>query len=395
MYDSLFRRLRRGLWQWIFLILLAGGAYASLVGAIRGGSRPTHLGDTITASLSSGLIVGCGLALAVGGFSIAAFLFASDWQGTAWIRRAALLIAPLGYLAAVLASISGLGRVGNIWSLLLAPWSTRSVLSGLGWSLLVIAGLLAVEFAPGRCSVSGWRPSPRYRRIIGLLLAIVVAVAAMLHELALLSPVLRAPGRYSPLWATPALPMLFFFSGVCACLAVIIFSARYARVAAVLSGAQLGNVGRWLATVLFLYLLLRFQDFLQRGIIDQLAPMGSAKYLLGLELALLLLPILLLAGGGAENSTRLMLAAEMAMAGVMTNRLNTLITAVEARNGFPYFPTWTEMAIALSIAAAAVAAFTVAARRWGVFGTVGNDFSEIGVPQAVAALLPPRSAHGD
>jgi len=393
MYESIFRRLRLGFWQWIFLILLAGGAYASLVSAMRGSGRVGQVSHTFTASLSSGLIAGCGLALAVGAFSIAAFLYYSDWRGVAWIRRATLLIAPLGYLAAALASISGLERIGQIGLLILAPWNTRSIQAGLGWYLLVIAALLAMEFAPGRCSVSGWHPSPSGRRFVGLLLAALAALVAMLHELALLRPILLAPERFSPLWATPELPVLFFFSGVCACLAVAVFSARNRKSVAEVSDTQLSNVGRWLAAMLWLYLLLRLNDFLQRGIVYQLVPTGTENYLLGLELALLLLPIFLLGGKGAENTARIIAAADITIAGVMTNRLNTLITATEG--GPQYFPAPEEMLIALSIAAAAVAGFTVAAKRWNVFGTLENGFGDDVVPQDVAALLPSGSRYGN
>ncbi len=392
MQDLFFRRLHLGLWQWIFLIVLAGGAYASLVSAIRG-SGASHLNNTFTASLSNGLIANCGLALAVGGFSVAAFLYYSDWRGVAWIRRAALLMAALGCLAAALASVAGVDRIGQIWSLLSVPWNTRSTLAGLGWSLLVIAVLLAWEFALGRFSISGWHPSPWGRRFVGLLLAALAALLAMLHEFALLRPILHAPERFSPLWATPALPALFFCSGVCACLAVAVFSAHNRRWATEVSDRQLSNVGRWLAAVLLLYLVLRSNDLLQRGIIDQLAPRGTENYLLGLELALLLLPILLLAGKGAENTTRIVAAADFTIAGVMANRLNTLITATEG--GSRYFPAPEEILIALSIAAAAVAGFTVAARRWSVFSTVEDTFSEEAVPQDVAAVSPSGSRHGN
>ncbi len=386
-------RKRLGPWQWIFLSLLGGGAAASLYGAMRGLGRATNLNDTFPWGIGSGLNVFCGLALATGGYCVAAAVYIFGWRNDKAVRRVALLIGFGGYMTALLGVIATLGRPAQIRPLLAGFWNSRSVLAGTLAFLLLFVLIFALEFAPEifshfRRVAPSWLPSAE----IPLLL--LAAVISILHEAVLARLIVVSQGRFSPLWASPSLLPMLLISSVCACLAVIIFASRHAakRLGRALSPSQVAAVGKALAILLFLYLVLRLQDFLGRGMLTALLEFHSENYLLGLELSLFLAPLLLLADTrrtGLSTPARAKtarsgdpgwaayLSAILVIGGFVTNRLNTAITSLEAASHASYFPKWPEVLIAYGIAAWGVGTFAVALNRLPVLPARTDSFDSL------------------
>ena len=60
-------------------------------------------------------------------------------------------------------------------------------------------------------------------------------------------------------------------------------------------------------------------------------------------------------------------SAVMVLAALITNRLNTCITSVEATTGLRYLPSWNELVIAYSVIALGVVAFSLTVKRLPVF----------------------------
>ena len=128
------------------------------------------------------------------------------------------------------------------------------------------------------------------------------------------------------------------------------------------------SLGKVLAALLFLYLNIRIADFAYRNIPLFVWKNNPENVLLGLEMGLILLPIVLLIDQRNLKSPRMVyLCSGMVLAGLITNRLNTCITSVEAAMNSRYLPGWSEFLVSYSIVALGVAAFSVIAKRLPLF----------------------------
>ncbi len=91
---------------------------------------------------------------------------------------------------------------------------------------------------------------------------------------------------------------------------------------------------------------------------------------------LILLELVLLLCGmiwihGSENQPReLFVGSALVVAGIIANRLNTDITALEAASGQTYLPRWGEFLISYSLIAAGIAGFSLAVKHLSVFTDV-------------------------
>ena len=130
----------------------------------------------------------------------------------------------------------------------------------------------------------------------------------------------------------------------------------------------MAGLGKVLAALLFLYLGVRIADLVYRGIPLLVWKNNPENVLLGLEMGLIILPIVLLINErNLENPRIVYLCSEMVLAGLITNRLNTCITSVEAATNSKYLPGWSEFLVAYSIVALGVAAFSLMAKRLPLF----------------------------
>ena len=162
----------------------------------------------------------------------------------------------------------------------------------------------------------------------------------------------------------------FFISAVAAGLAMTIFESWHSSRA---FGRQLelpllASMGRVLAVLLTVYLMIRYLDLLRRGVLPRLLENRTETWLFGLEISLLLLPALLLYRRHVRTSPgKLYACAVMVVFGFIANRLNVSLTGMEAGSGTHYIPKWTEVALTLFIVALGFAAFRAAASYLPVF----------------------------
>jgi hypothetical protein len=91
--------------------------------------------------------------------------------------------------------------------------------------------------------------------------------------------------------------------------------------------------------------------------------------LLLLEIVLLLVGMMWIKGS-EEEPRELFFGAALIIAGVVANRLNTAITALEAGAGQDYLPRWGEFLISYSLVAAGVAGFALGVKHLSVFSEV-------------------------
>ena len=386
---------RRGLsfWQWVLMVLVAGGVYATFVRFYYGLGGSTHLSDSFPWGLWIGFDILCGVGLAAGGFTLAAVVHIFNIERYKPVLRPAILTAFLGYLLVIAALLVDLGRPLRIWHALVM-WNPRSVMFEVAWCVMLYTAVLALEFAPVVFERLGWHLALRWVRAVSIPLVIAGVILSTLHQSSLGSLYLIVPEKLYPLWYTPLLPVLFFVSALCVGLAMIIFESWHSSRA---FGRQLelpllASMGRVLVVLLSVYLTMRFLDLYHRRVLRLLLEPSTETYLFFVEILLMLVPLALLLRQRVRMSPASLYAcAVMVVLGFVSHRLNVSVTGMERGSGASYVPKWTEVVITLSLIAVGFAIFHWAAKHLPVF-PVEEAPPAVRLPAQSAARLTPVAA---
>lgn len=360
-------------WRAVFVVILLAGAWATVLRITGGLGAATHLSDRFPWGLWVGFDVLCGVGLAAGGFTLVAAVHIFNIQRYRPIVRPAVLTAFLGYLLVVVALLFDLGRPWNIWHPLVM-WNPHSVMFEVAWCVTLYSTVLSLEFLPAVLERLRWHRTQRWLRAVSVPLVIAGVLLSTLHQSLLGSLYLIVPNKLYALWYSPMLPVFFFVSAVCAGLAMTIFESWHSSRA---FGRQpetalLQGMGRLLAVFLAVYLTMRFMDLLHRDALRLLLVPRAETYLFALEIALMVVPmVLLFVGRVRRNPAALYGCALMTLFGLIANRLNVSITGMEAASGVSYTPKWTEIAVTLAIVAVGFAVFRIAVRNLPVFEEAG------------------------
>ena len=356
-------------WRAIFVALLLAGLYASWVRVFQGLGAATNLNDKFPWGLWIGFDILCGVGLASGGFTLVAIVHIFNIKRYQPILRPAVLTAFLGYLLVIFALLFDLGRPFSIWHALIM-WNPHSVMFEVAWCVMLYTTVLFLEFVPVVFERLRWHAPLRMIRAISVPLVILGVILSTLHQSSLGSLFLIVPSKLHPLWYTPFQPVFFFVSAICAGLAMTIFESWHSSRAfgRHLELPLLESMGRVLAVLLSVYLTMRALDLTHRGAWVYVFENRYESYLFGLEIALMLLPMMLLYREHVRtNPGALYGAALMVVFGFIANRLNVSITGMESGSGTSYIPKWTEVGITLAIVAVGFAIFRLIATYLPVF----------------------------
>lgn len=351
-------------------LILALGAYASAVRFFRGLGASTALNDLAPWGLWIGFDVMSGVALAAGGFVIAATVHIFHRERYEPLLRPAILTAFLGYLLVIFGLLYDIGQPWRIWHALIY-WNPHSVLFEVAWCVMTYTTVLALEFAP---MLFERLRAPRILRILRTItipLIILGITLSTMHQSSLGSMFLIFPEKLSPLWYTPIFPVLFFTSAVAVGLAMVtvesLLSARFLRHETHMD--LLGTVAKATTVVLLLYAVLKLADVTLRGAWTALTPFDwtDLTWLLELGLTVLLPAGLLLIPAVRASQGKLLAAQALVVIGVIANRINLAVPNLVAANRGSYFPSWMEFAVTLALLTAGVMAFALAAKHLPVF----------------------------
>jgi Ni/Fe-hydrogenase subunit HybB-like protein len=362
-------RIRTHFWRGVFALILLGGLYAAYLRIVYGLGGSTNLNDQFPWGIWIGFDILCGVGLAAGGFTLVAVVHIFNIEKYKPVLRPAILTAFLGYLLVVLALLFDLGRPDRIWHPLIM-WNPHSVMFEVAWCVTLYNTVLALEFAPAVLEKFGMRKPLEWLKYISVPLMIVGVILSTLHQSSLGSLYLIVPSKLHPLWYTPLLPVMFYISAICVGLAMTIFESWHSSRAfgRHLELPLLSSIARVLAVLSSAYLMLRFMDLKRRNAFGYILENRIESYMFALEIALMLLPVLLLFRSHIRLRPRaLYWCAVSIIFSFVTNRLNVSLTGMEASSGTRYIPKWTEVIVTLSIVAAGFAIFRFAARHLPVF----------------------------
>lgn len=362
-------RARLTFWKFMFYLLMAAGVYVTFQRFNGGLGAVTNLSDQFPWGIWIGFDVMCGVGLAAGGFTLVAAVHIFNIEKYRPILRPAVLTAFLGYLLVVLALMFDLGRPDRIWHPLIM-WNPHSVMFEVGWCVTLYTTVLFLEFTPAVFERLRWAAPLKWVRVISVPLMIGGVLLSTLHQSSLGSLFLLVPHKLDVLWYTPYLPLFFFTSAIAVGLAMTIFESWHSSKAfgRQLESGLLQSLARVLAVVQSTYVMMRLMDLTNRHAWGRLLEARTETYLFGLEMALMIVPLVFLFQERIRKSPRALYWSALAVIlGFITNRLNIGVTGIERASGVAYFPKWTEIAVTLFIVALGFGLFRLAVRHLPIF----------------------------
>jgi Ni/Fe-hydrogenase subunit HybB-like protein len=348
----------------IVLVGLPVIAYRFLFGL----GAATHLSQINPWGLWVAFDVLCGVALAAGGYTVAGAVYCFGLKQYVPVLRPAILTGFLGYFFVVVGLVVDLGQPWRLPYPVVYSWGVTSVMFEVAWCVFLYLTVLALEFSPACFEWLGWGRARQLAMRLTVGLTVLGVVLSMLHQSSLGALFLMAPTKLHPLWYSPFIPLHFLVSSVAAGLGMVIvesmLSHRLFRDRAGagprvdLDAIALG-LGKGAAIVLFTYFFLKVLSVADSGRWDLLAtPMGR-WFLLEL-LGFVLLPCVLFAHAVRARSVALARAAAiLTVVGVVVNRLNVALVALNWNVADRYVPSWMEVVTTVTIITLGVLAF-----RW-------------------------------
>lgn len=362
---------------YILLALLVVGLGFALCRFIFGLAAVTNLDQHYPWGLWIAVDVATGVALAAGGFVMAAMAYIFHRKEFGSLCRPALLTAALGYTFVVLGLLVDLGRYYNIWHPLLPSMQQgNSVLFEVAICVVCYVTVLYLEFLPIACErLETLRTRPRLALLASrvqwllkklmFLLIIAGVVLSCLHQSSLGSLMLIAPSKVHPLWWTPILPLLFLLSAVAVGFAMVICESSFAAWSMGLPSEShvLARLTRYVPPILGAYLAFKIADILVRGAEAHVVEGSTQSLAFGIEILFgVALPMGMLTSSRLRASARWRtVAAVLIVLGVALNRINVFLVAYLPPNTTrSYFPAIGEFAVTIGLIAGLILVYRVA-----------------------------------
>jgi len=326
----------------------------------------TNLTQNTPWGLWIGFDMMCGVALAAGGFTIGDTVELFGLKQYAPIERPAILTGFLGYVLAIVGLIADLGKPWNMVYVMFSN-GTASVLFEIAWCVMCYSSVLFLEFTVPLFEWLGWRKVHRIAKSALLGLTVLSVMFSTMHQSALGSLFIMAPGKLHPLWYTPYIFFLFFHTAVIAGISMVvvesglshkIFHKQFEGQHIDADGLTIG-LGKAGAIAMFAYFFLKLQTIVDGHNWNLIATKWGAWWLVEV-LGFVLLPSLMYAWGARNRSAKVVrIAGAIAVVGIIVNRLNISVVAYNWNQPNHYVPAWSELLLSVGLVAVGVVAF-----RW-------------------------------
>ncbi|MBI5866453.1 MAG: Ni/Fe-hydrogenase cytochrome b subunit [Planctomycetes bacterium] len=348
-------------------VVLSLGLVVTWIRFTRGLGATTNLSDNYPWGLWIGFDMLCGVALAAGGFVLAAAVELFHLERYRGFVRPAILTAFLGYVLAVLGLLMDLGRPWAIWHPMVF-WQPHSVMFEVAWCVMLYSTVLFLECLPSVCERFRLRRTLALVRRAMLALTVVGVVLSTMHQSSLGGLFLLAPAKLHPLWYSQLIPLLFFISAVIAGLSMVILESTlshrlfHSQVAdqrpADVDRLVIG-LGKAASVVLLVYCCVKTIAVMKAGTWNLLPTPYGVLFLVEV-LGLGLLPCALYAHAARVGSATLTRCASvLAILGVVLNRLNISVIAFRWNEPVRYVPHWMEVVLSVALITLGLVAF-----RW-------------------------------
>ena len=352
----------------VLYIILVLGLISAVIRLFFGLGATTNLNDAYPWGLWISFDILSGVALAGGGFTMAAAIYIFNLKKFEPLLRPAKLSAFIGYLVFVVGLFFDLGQPWRIWHPMVM-WNPHSVLFEVSWCVMLYTTVLGVDIFI--MALERWKKYEwvAFLRNIYLVLVVAGVMLSTLHQSSLGALYLLMPEKMSDLWASRAIGPLFFCSAVIGGMSVVtleslISSWAYQRKPEL---KLLSSFSKGLGIVLLVYFAMKVTDLYARG--ATVWALDKAHFFFYLELfGTVALPAILLTFAEVRNSIKgLYWAAGLAAFGVVLNRFNVSLTSYGGYRQFTYFPSAMEIIITLALIAGGILIFDFGTRYLPVY----------------------------
>lgn len=368
------------------LWFLSGVALAVAIARFSHGlGSATALTDRTPWGFWIGFDVMGGVALAAGGFIIAAtvYIFHIDRYHAA--LRPAVLTAFLGYGAVIVGLLFDLGLPWNIWHAMIY-WNFHSALFEVAWCVMLYFTVLFLEFTPVVLERSPFKRLHKIMHKLALPLVILGIMLSTLHQSSLGTLFLIMPFRLHALWYTPILPVLFFISAVGLGICMVMMEST---VTSWLYGREreenlVAGLAKAAAVVLAIYAALRLGDIVYEGKAGLIfeRTWDSALFIFEVMLSAIV-PLAIFAIPRLRKSPGWLTGgATMVVLGFAMNRIDVGGLATVSSTGSRYIPSWMEISISVGVVSAAALMFFFFVERFHVYETEPVVLDEYELPPA-------------
>ncbi len=380
------RSLRKVLRDLLLIGVMATGTAIILVRFVFGLGSVTNLSDQFALGFWIGFDVMSGVALAAGGFVMAATVHIFRIHRFEPLVRPAILTAFLGYLLVIAALLVDLGRPYNVWRPLV-HWQYHSVLWEVGICVATYTTVLFFEFLPVILerlnkieTITKRLPTIAFYRWLkraSIVFIILGVILSTLHQSSLGSLWVIVPQKLHPLWYSLYLPVFFWLSAVAVGFAMTIVESNLSS-RAFKRGleqdllAELGQIG---SVVLAVYLAARVADITARGAWPRAFEPTLQAATFWVEMVLgVVVPIILFAVPSLRRNPKVLFAGAwlVVIFGVALNRLNVSWLGLLSYTGNIYIPSWMELVVTVTLLGFGVLAFYLAAKYLPVFPEEGK-----------------------
>ncbi len=347
----------RGFWTPGILVLFAvffTGLFFVVARFVYGLGYVTNLSNSYPWGIWVGLDVAAGVALAAGGFFIAALAHLFGQRFYEPVVRPSLLTALLGYSFETLGTIMDLGRWQSAWHPIVFH-QPESVLFNIGICTLMNIMILYLLFMPIVAERFGERIS--FLKILAWpvekmlwLFLLIGLVTSFSHQAGLGSILLIAPTKLHQLWFTPLLPVLFLLSAIMVGFPMVVFETviaanTFRRDSDI---EILSSLGKLTIIPVAIYLGVKIWDLANRELLIQLLNGSGVSNAMLVEIIIgSFFPLVLLFFPQVHNNRKgLFIASTMIVLGVVINRVNVfLIGFTPPQATVTYFPSIGEVAV--------------------------------------------------
>ncbi len=356
-------------------LILCSGLIFTVLRFTRGLGAVTNLSNDYPWGLWIGFDVLCGVALAAGGFSLAAAVHIFGLHKYEALVRPAVLTGFLGYFFVSLGLLFDLGRPWRLPYPIVVSHGTTSVMFEVAWCVAMYQTVLFIEFSPALFEWLGWEKIRKLVVRLTFLLAILGVVLSTLHQSAIGGLFLIAKEKLHPLWYSPYIPAYFLTSALAAGVSMVIVEGwishhAFKRRIDPTRHHELEELTLGLAkagsAILFTYFCLKWIGVAHDDRWAYLSTGFGAWFLVEL-LGFVLAPAILFTVAVKRNSVGLTRAAAVwAVLGVVLNRLNMALFAFNWQLPHRYVPHWMEIGITISLVTAGLTVFRFIVNRMAI-----------------------------
>ena len=400
--------------NWFMLALMAFGVVSLIARFALGLGGSTHLSNTYAWGLCIVFDL-VWIAVAAGAFATAGFIYVFQRKDLYSMGRSAVLMGLLSYSFVTVTLIADLGLPWHFYQLgIQAP--EHSAMFEVSWCVGLYVTVLLLEFLPVpferwglQRAVEVWRRwsgayvafaltlfvylmsrnlvyaalaaiifsflawafRARGNKAEPIMLAIAAVTLSAMHQSSLGSLFLLMPDKLGPQWWSPVMPISFLLSSVAAGTGLIILvelwiAKGWERPLRIQQLSAMGKITFW---SLLTYLAFRLGDMAVRGqlvtaLSGKRGALFAAEVLLGG-----LIPLAILASASLrERPNLLFVGALLTTAGVVLNRVNVVVLAMDLKGPMPqiapesYAPSIFEWGISIGLIAATIFLFGLGAR---------------------------------